>query len=177
MLLVGIDASFDFDFNDYLHSAFLCPAPRYSATARKGTIPDLSHFRVGNFLASSVIIASSVSGNRLRTHNLVPPAQRPFPTGQPCRAPIARPLRVPPAQRRPVPAGGPHLAQKAPPWALKAQRRLVPSGRPRLAPIAQTRFFRGSQRRPISARQPHLAPIAQPRWVRKAQRLSFAVKS
>jgi hypothetical protein len=32
--LAGIDASFDFDFNDYLHSASLCAAPRYSATAR-----------------------------------------------------------------------------------------------------------------------------------------------
>jgi hypothetical protein len=57
MLLASIDASFDFDFNDYLHSACLCPAPRYSATARTGSIPDLLHFRVGNFLTSSVIIA------------------------------------------------------------------------------------------------------------------------
>jgi hypothetical protein len=57
MLLAGIDASFDFNFNDYLHSASLCPAPRHCATARTGSIPDLSHFRVGNFLTSSVIIA------------------------------------------------------------------------------------------------------------------------
>ena len=57
MLLAGIDASFDFNFNDYLHSAFLCPAPRHCATARNGSIPDLFHFRVGNFLTSSVIIA------------------------------------------------------------------------------------------------------------------------
>jgi hypothetical protein len=32
------------------------------------SIPHLFHFRVGNFLTSSVIIASPVSGNRLRTH-------------------------------------------------------------------------------------------------------------
>jgi hypothetical protein len=57
MLLAGIDASFDFNFNDYLHSASLCPAPPYSATAPNGSIPDLSHFQIGNFLTSSVIIA------------------------------------------------------------------------------------------------------------------------
>jgi hypothetical protein len=57
MLLAGIDASFDFNFNDYLHSASLCAAPPYSATAWNGSIPDLFHFRVGNFLTSSVIIA------------------------------------------------------------------------------------------------------------------------
>jgi hypothetical protein len=70
MLLAGIDASFDFDFNDYLHSASLCAAPCYSATARNGSISDLFHFRIGNFLTSSVIIVSPVSGNSLRAHNI-----------------------------------------------------------------------------------------------------------
>jgi hypothetical protein len=67
MLLAGIDASFDFDFNDYLHSAPLCAAPRRGATLRIAQ-SDLFHFRVGNFLTSSVIIVSPVSGNKLRAH-------------------------------------------------------------------------------------------------------------
>jgi hypothetical protein len=60
MLLAGIDASFDFDFNDYLHSASLCAAPRRGATLRiaQSLNPDLFHFQVGNFLTSSVIIVS-----------------------------------------------------------------------------------------------------------------------
>ena len=40
------------------------------ATARNAQYPDLFHFRIGNFLTSSVIIVSSVSGNRLRAHSL-----------------------------------------------------------------------------------------------------------
>jgi hypothetical protein len=74
MLLAGIDASFDFDFNDYLHSASLCAATSFSATARNGSIPDLFHFQVGNFLTSSVIIVSPVSGNSLRAHSPGSPA-------------------------------------------------------------------------------------------------------
>jgi hypothetical protein len=70
ILLAGVDASFDFDFNDYLHSASLCAAsnpPQLLATRKT---PDLLHFRIGNFLTSSVIIVSPVSGNRLRPHIL-----------------------------------------------------------------------------------------------------------
>jgi hypothetical protein len=71
MLLTGVDASFDFDFNDYLHSASLCAAPRHRATLSKRSAPDLFHFRDGNFLTSSVIIVSSVSANSLRAHSQV----------------------------------------------------------------------------------------------------------
>jgi len=70
MLLTGVDASFDFDFNDYLHSASLCAAPRHRATLSKRSAPDLFHFRDGNFLTSSVIIVSSVSANSLRAHTI-----------------------------------------------------------------------------------------------------------
>src|SRR5208283_597059 len=70
ILLAGVDASFDFDFNDYLHIASLSAAPQPSATARNTQNPDLVHFRIGNFLTSSVIIVSPVSGNRLRPHSL-----------------------------------------------------------------------------------------------------------
>jgi len=45
-----------------------CVAPCNSATARNGSIPDLFHFRIGNFLTSSVIIVSPVSGNSLRAY-------------------------------------------------------------------------------------------------------------
>ena len=68
MLLAGIDASFDFDFNDYLHIASLSAVPQPCATARNVQNPDLVHFPLGNFLTSSVIIVSPVSGNRLRPH-------------------------------------------------------------------------------------------------------------
>ena len=68
MLLTGIDAGFDFDFNDYLHSAFLCAAPPHRATLSQRSIPDFFQFRNGNFLTSSVIIVYPVSGNRLRAH-------------------------------------------------------------------------------------------------------------
>src|SRR5208282_2130105 len=68
ILLAGVDASFDFAFNDYLHIASLSAAPQPSATARNAQNPDLVHFRIGNFLTSSVIIVSPVSGNRLRPH-------------------------------------------------------------------------------------------------------------
>ena len=73
MLLTGVDASFDFDFNDYLHSASLCAAPRHRATLSKRSAPDLFHFRDGNFLTSSVIIVSSVSANSLRAHTQFAP--------------------------------------------------------------------------------------------------------
>jgi hypothetical protein len=69
ILLAGVDASFDFNFNDYLHIASLCAAPQPSATARNAQDTDLLHFPLGNFLTSSVIIVSPVSGNRLRAHN------------------------------------------------------------------------------------------------------------
>jgi hypothetical protein len=68
ILLPGVGASFDFDFNDYLHIASLSAAPQPSATARNARNPDLVHFPLGNFFTSSVIIVSPVSGNRLRTH-------------------------------------------------------------------------------------------------------------
>ena len=35
------------------------------------SLPDLFHFRVGNFLTSSAISVSPVSGSRLRAHTLV----------------------------------------------------------------------------------------------------------
>ena len=71
MLLAGIDASFDFDFNDYLHSAFLMRRHLVAAQPFASLNPDLFHFRVGNFLTSSVIIVSPVSGNKLRAHKLL----------------------------------------------------------------------------------------------------------
>jgi hypothetical protein len=39
MLLAGIDASFDFDFNDYLHSASLCAVPPHCATLSDAQSP------------------------------------------------------------------------------------------------------------------------------------------
>jgi len=69
ILLAGVGASFDFDFNDYLHIASLSAVPQPCATARNVQNPDLVHFPLGNFLTSSVIIVSPVSGNRLRAHN------------------------------------------------------------------------------------------------------------
>ena len=69
ILLAGVGASFDFDFNDYLHIASLSALPQPCATARNVQNPDLVHFPLGNFLASSVIIVSPVSVNRLRAHN------------------------------------------------------------------------------------------------------------
>ena len=73
MLLAGIDASFDFNFNDYLHSASLCPAPPYSATAP--TLPT-PHFQVGTFYLFRNHRVP-VFGNRLRTHtNACPTSHR-----------------------------------------------------------------------------------------------------
>src|SRR5208337_601551 len=69
ILLAGVGASFDFDFNDYLHIASLSAVPQPCATARNVQNPDLVHFPLGNFLTSSVIIVSPVSVNRLRAHN------------------------------------------------------------------------------------------------------------
>jgi hypothetical protein len=43
----------------------ITPSPR---NCRNAQSPDLFHFPVGNFLTSSVIIVSPVSGNRLRAH-------------------------------------------------------------------------------------------------------------
>jgi hypothetical protein len=54
MLLAGIDAGFDFDFNDYLHSAFFCAAPPDRATLSQRSIPDFFHFRNGNSLTGCV---------------------------------------------------------------------------------------------------------------------------
>ena len=68
ILLTGVDASFDFNFNDDLHSASLCAAAPHCATLSERSIPDLFHSRVGNFLTSSVIIVSPVSGNSQRAH-------------------------------------------------------------------------------------------------------------
>src|SRR5208337_511763 len=64
ILLAGVGASFDFDFNDYLHIASLSAVPQPCATARNVQNPDLVHFPLGNFLTSSVIIVSPVSVNR-----------------------------------------------------------------------------------------------------------------
>jgi hypothetical protein len=66
ILLADLDASFDFQFNDYLHPASLCAAPHRYATARSPHPPDLFHFSIGKFLTCSVFIVSSVSGNSLR---------------------------------------------------------------------------------------------------------------
>jgi hypothetical protein len=71
ILLTGVDASFDFDFNDYLHSASLMPSTSSLRNCSERSIPDLFHFRDGNFITSSVIIVSPVSGNRLRANNLI----------------------------------------------------------------------------------------------------------
>jgi hypothetical protein len=60
MLLAGIDASFD--FNDYAQH-------HVAAQPFASLNPDLLHFRVGNFLTSSVIIGFPVSGNKLRAHS------------------------------------------------------------------------------------------------------------
>ena len=68
ILIAGVGASFDFDFNDYLHIASLCAVPQPRATARNAQNPDLVHFPLGNFLTSSVIIVSPVSVNRSRAH-------------------------------------------------------------------------------------------------------------
>src|SRR5208283_2417191 len=70
ILLAGVGASFDFDFNDYLHIASLSALPQPCATARNVQNPDLVHFPLGNFLTSSVIIVSPVSGDRLRANNI-----------------------------------------------------------------------------------------------------------
>src|SRR5208337_2954305 len=69
ILLAGVGASFD--FNDYLHIASLSAVPQPCATARNLQKPDLVHFPPGNFLTSSAIIVSPVSGNRLRAHTSV----------------------------------------------------------------------------------------------------------
>jgi hypothetical protein len=47
---------------------FLMPSTSLQRNCSGSSIPQLFHFRVGNFLTSSVIIASPVSRNRLRTH-------------------------------------------------------------------------------------------------------------
>jgi hypothetical protein len=73
ILLTGVDASFNFDFNDYLHNASLCAAPPHCATLSERSIPDLFHFRHGNFLTASIIIVSSVSANSLRAPTPVSP--------------------------------------------------------------------------------------------------------
>ena len=54
ILLTGVDASFDFNYD--LHSASLCAAAPHCATLSEPSTSDLFHFRVGNFLTSSVII-------------------------------------------------------------------------------------------------------------------------
>src|SRR6266852_2479006 len=69
ILLAGVDASFDFHFNDYLHPASMRGTPSLRNCSQT-TNPDLFHFSVGNFLICSGIIVFSVSGNRLRAKNL-----------------------------------------------------------------------------------------------------------
>jgi len=69
ILLAGVDASFDFHFNDYLHHASMRSTPSLRNCSQT-TNPDLFHFSVGNFVICSGIIVFSVSGNSLPADNL-----------------------------------------------------------------------------------------------------------
>jgi hypothetical protein len=69
MLLAGINASLHFDFNDYLHSASLCAAPRRGATVRiaQSRSLSLSGRKLSHLFRDYRV---SVSGNSLRAHTL-----------------------------------------------------------------------------------------------------------
>ena len=62
ILLADVGASFNFDFNDYLHPLPYAWFPSLRNTCYF-TSSDLLHSLAGNFFTSSVIIVYSVSGN------------------------------------------------------------------------------------------------------------------
>ena len=78
ILLADVGASFNFDFNDYLHPLPYAWFPSLRNTCYF-TSSDLLHSLAGNFFTSSVIIVYSVSGNspeanKLRLQRLPAPA-------------------------------------------------------------------------------------------------------
>jgi hypothetical protein len=70
ILLAGVGASFNFDFNDYLHPLPYAQFRILTQLPATGPTPISFLFLAGNFFTSSFFIVYSVSGNSLQANML-----------------------------------------------------------------------------------------------------------